>query len=237
MTRKLIALACFFSATAQAASFNSLDALSQAQFKSFAENVSAATQYKAIAPAEPLGVIGLDVGVSVSYTPIDDLEDVFDLASSGDFDTPALILPRVSVQKGLPFGIDVGASVSGAPGTDIKVLGAEVRYALLEGGVASPAVALRGSYSMLQGVDELDMNTMGVDLSISKGFVMLTPYAGAGAIRTTATPNDSVTLEEEVIEETRLFAGVNLNLGMNFVLEADKTGDHTSFSVKAGFRF
>jgi len=69
MTRKLIALACFFSATAQAASFNSLDALSQAQFKSFAENVSAATQYKAIAPAEPLGVIGLDVGVSVSYTP------------------------------------------------------------------------------------------------------------------------------------------------------------------------
>jgi hypothetical protein len=141
------------------------------------------------------------------------------------------------VQKGLPFGIDVGASVSGAPDTDIKVIGAEVRYALLEGGVASPAVALRASYSLLQGVDELDMNTMGVDLSISKGFVMLTPYAGAGAIRTTATPKDSVTLGEEVINETRLFAGVNLNLGMNFVLEADKTGDHTSFSVKAGFRF
>ncbi len=237
MTRILLTLACLFSSAAQAASFNSLDALSPAQFRSFIQNISAATQYKAIAPAESLGIVGLDVGASVSYTSIEELNDVFDLASSGDFDTPALILPRVSVQKGLLFGFDIGASVSGAPGTDIKVLGAELRYALVEGGVATPAVAVRGSYSVLQGVEELEMNSMGVDLSISKGFVMLTPYAGGGVIRTTATPVDTVTIGQQIIHELRLFAGVNINLGTNFVLEADKTGDHTSVNVKAGFRF
>jgi len=222
--------------TVQAASFNTLDALTQGQFKELSENVAAAAQYKGVTPTEPLGIIGFDVGLSVSYTGIEN-DKLFDLASKGDFDVPGLVLPRLTIHKGLPFGIDVGGSLTGAPGTDIKIVGAEVRYALMEGGVATPAIGIRASGSMIQGVDELDMTNIGLDISASKGLTIVTPYIGAGVLRTTSTPNDAQNLKEETLSQTKLFAGLNINLGFNFTLEADKTGDYTSLSAKAGFRF
>lgn len=237
MTRLIGLVLLLCTSVSQAASFNTLDALTQEQFVKFSENVAAATQYKGVTPPEPLGILGFDVGVSVSYTTIE-TDDIFDLASEGDFDVAGIALPRITVHKGLPFGIDIGASASGAPGTDIRVLGAEIRYAVLEGNVALPAVGIRASGSVLQGVDELDMQNIGVDISVSKGFVMLTPYAGVGVVRTTSTPVDSETLVEETLSQTKMFAGLNLNLALlNLTLEADKTGDHSTGSLKVGFRF
>lgn len=235
---RIIGFMLIFCASAvQAASFNTLDVLTQEQFKQFSGNVAAAAQFKGVTPPEPLGLIGFDVGLSVSYTTIE-TDDIFDIASAGDFDVAGLAVPRLTIHKGLPFGIDVGVSASGAPGTDIKILGAEVRYAIMEGGVALPAIGIRASASVVQGVDEMDMQNVGLDISASKGFLMITPYAGLGVLRTTATPNDAASLEEETISQTKLFAGMNVNLGLlNLTLEADKTGDHSSGSLKAGFRF
>lgn len=237
MTR-IIGLILFLSAfTVQASSFSTLNVLSQDQFKQLSENVAAATQYKGVTPTEPLGIIGFDVGLSLSYTTID-VDEVFDLASSGDFEVSGIPLPRLTLHKGLPFGIDVGVSASAAPGTDIRVLGAEVRYAIIKGGIALPAVGIRASGSILQGVDEMDMQNMGLDISVSKGFLMVTPYGGVGVVRTTATPNDAPALKEESLSQNKMFAGVNVNLGLlNLTFEADKTGEYTSGSVKAGFRF
>ena len=237
MIRLLVGIAALAAAgVSQAASFNTLDALNQDQFKQLSENIAASAQFKGITPTEPLGIIGFDVGLSLSYTGIE-VASIFDEASEGDFDVSGLVLPRLTIHKGLPFGIDVGVSATGAPGTDIKILGAEVRYALLEGGVATPAVGIRASGSVLQGVDQLDMTNIGLDISASKGFLVFTPYAGVGVVRTTSTPIDAETLEEETLSQTKVFAGLNLNLGFNFTLEADKTGDYTSYSAKAGFRF
>lgn len=238
MIRFIGIILIFCASASQAASFNTLQNLSQEQFKLFSQNVAAAAQFKGVTPPEPLGIIGFDVGLSVSYTTIE-LAEVFDSASEGDFDVAGLAVPRLTVHKGLPFGIDVGVSASGAPGTDIKILGAEVRYAIMEGGVALPAVGIRASASILQGVEEMDMQNVGLDISASKGFLIMTPYAGIGVLRTTVTPNIEVgNLVEETVSQTKMFAGLNVNLGLiNFTLEADKTGDHSSGSLKAGFRF
>lgn len=231
----LVLLFCTF--TAQAASFNTLSALSQDDFNQLSENIAAAAHYKGVTPPEPLGLLGFDVGLSLSYTTIE-VDQIFDDASDGDFDVAGIALPRLTLHKGLPFGFDVGVSASGAPGTDIQVLGAEVRYAVLEGNVALPAVGIRASASMLQGVDEMDLQNLGLDISVSKGFLLLTPYAGIGIVRSTATPNDAPSLQEETLDQNKLFAGLNVNLGLlNMTFEADKTGDYTSGSAKAGFRF
>lgn len=227
----------FCATTTQASSFNTLQLLSQSQFKEFSENVAAATQYRGITPTEPLGIIGFDVGLSLSYTQIE-VDEFFDLASNGDFDVSGLPVPRLTIHKGLPFGFDVGVSASAAPGTDIQVLGAEVRYAIIKGGVAFPAVGIRASGSVVQGVDELDLRTIGLDISASKGFLLATPYAGVGINRTTAEANDASNLDEEEFSETKIFAGLNVNLGLlNLTFEADRTGDFTTGSLKAGFRF
>ncbi len=215
--------------------FNNLSVLSQSQFATLGENLAAATAYKAIAPAESLGMVGFDIGLSVSGTEIDD--QIFDLASQGGWDMSTLPMPRLHVQKGLPLNFDIGAFYTGVPGSDIKVWGAEVKYAFVPGGIATPAVAFRATYSKLEGVDELDLSNKGIELTVSKGFAMLTPYAGVGRIYSDVTANDVATLKGEEPELNRVYAGLNINLGMNLVIEADKTGDYTTYSAKVGIRF
>ena len=135
------------------------------------------------------------------------------------------------------MNIDVGAFYSSVPSTNIKLYGGELRYAVLEGGVASPAVAIRGSISKLSGVDQLSFSSKGLDVSISKGFAMFTPYAGVGSVWVDSTPN-GVGLDKESFRQSKVFAGGNLNFGlMNFALEYDKTGSAPSYSAKLGFRF
>lgn len=235
MKRFSLCVLLWAAGAANAATFSSLDALTQSQFRDLSKNLTAATHYKGIAPAEPLGLLGFDLGLGLSTTELND--EVFDLADSADFDLSSIILPRLSVQKGLPLGFDVGASISGAPGTDIKVLGAEIRYAILKGNIALPSIGVRGSYSTLQGVDELEIDSTAIELTISKGFANLTPYGGVGVVHSNSKAVESTMLEEESYSQKKAYVGLNINLGFNVTLEADRTGPYTSVSAKAGFRF
>ena len=221
---------------ARAEPFETLGALGQTEFRTFSENLAAATHYKGVTPAEPLGLLGLDVGIEVSATPVE--RELFDRASDGDYGADSLYLPRLHVHKGLPFGLDVGAFVGAVPATDLSLVGAELRVALLEGDVAVPAVSVRGSYSRLQGTSALDMDSAAVELTVSKGFLMLTPYAGIGYVYSSATPNGTATLDEESFGQTKLYVGLNVNLlPLNLTAEVDRTDDHTSVSAKLGVRF
>ena len=219
----------------QASSLDSLEALSQANFALFAENIAAAIHYKGVGPAEPLGIIGFDLGIELSSTEID--KTLFDLASSGDFETSELIIPRLHVNKGLPFGLDVGAAISAVPGTDIKVLSGELRYALVSGGVLSPSVGIRASHAILEGLSEIDMSSSALEITASKGFVMFTPYIGTGIVKSTAMPIDLGELTEVSFDQKKMFVGVTVNLGVALTLEADQTGDYRTYSAKFGFRF
>jgi len=232
-----LAVSACVSTQVHAEPLGSLDALSQEQFIKLSENLAAATHYKGMGPAESLGLIGFDVGIELSSTEIED-DAVFDVASDGDFGLSEMIIPRVHVNKGLPFGFDLGATLAAIPETDITVLAGEVRYAIFGGGVATPAVAVRGSYAMMQGLSDLDMNSAALEITASKGFVMLTPYVGAGIVRTKTDPAAQLTnLSAETIEQNKLFAGVTISLGFALTLEADVTGDVRTYSAKAGIRF
>lgn len=229
----------FASAASAAADIDQLEnftgAKAQEQFRLFSEDLGAALSYKALAPAEPLGVIGIDVGVEVTATNLAN-SDTFKLATGEEFDT--LPVAKLHVHKGLPLGIDVGGFYASVPGSNVDLMGLELRYAILEGGVASPALALRGTMTRLGGVDQLDLDTRGVELTISKGFAMLTPYAGVGKVWVNSDPNDVPLLESEEFSLSKVYAGANLNLGLlNLAVEGDKTGDATSYGLKLGFRF
>lgn len=218
-----------------AGDIDSIQNLAQDEFKSFSKNLSSALSYKAVAPAEPLGLTGFDVGIEVTSTEVTN-NTVFNKAMSGD-GVDTFILPKIHAHKGLPFGIDVGAFYTKVPSTNISVTGAELRYAIIEGGVTMPAVAVRGTYSALSGVDQLDFKTKGLEASISKGFAMFTPYAGVGQIWADSKAKVGG-LTKESFQQSKMFVGVNLNLGlMNIAVEGDKTGDAASWSAKLGLRF
>lgn len=230
----LATLACASTAFA-GSKIDELQNATQAEFRLLSEDLGAALSYKLLSPAEPLGLTGFDISVSASETKLENTRILEKVSSSSV--SPNFIVPRVQVVKGLPLNIDIGASYSAVPKTDIKLIGVEAKYAILAGGVATPAVAVRGSYTKLSGVDQLDFDTKGIDLSVSKGFAFATPYIGVGSVWVTSTPND-VPLTEETFNLTKIFGGVNLNFGLlNMAFEADKTGDAFSYGAKLGLRF
>ena len=240
MTRRILALSILslgsLGLPAQAADLDTINALAQAQFRLLSEDLGATLSYKPISPAEPLGITGFDLGIEVSATKLENAA-IFDNAVTGDA-PDTLYLPKLHVHKGLPFGFDIGASYAAVPDSNIKMWGAEVRYAILKGGTATPALAVRASYSALEGVDQLKLTTTGVDVSISKGFAMFTPYAGIGKVWVRSTPDVSIPLAEEDFDLNKVFVGVNMNLAViNIAVEGDKTGDATSYGIKFGWRF
>lgn len=198
----------------------------QDEFKKFSTEVGLALSYVPLAPAEPLGtklLPGFDIGVEVTSVDIKEKESYWTKASS---DLPSVLLfPKLHVQLGLPVvPIDLGYVYAKVPDSDIKLTGGEIKWAILRGSTLTPAIALRGAYTKLSGVDVLDLDTKSVDISISKGFAMLTPYAGVAQVWITSEENDpSVTLKKEDISETKAFVGLKMSLlpVFNIVAEAD----------------
>lgn len=239
MKFKVIAAVAAFGVASPCFAANNIDnlqSLVQTEFKSFSQDLGAALSYKAVSPAEPLGLTGFDIGLEVTGTELRH-SAIWDKASSGS--APSTVpIPKLHIIKGLPLNIDVGAIYTKVPNTNISLLGGELRYAILEGGVASPAVAVRGTYTKLSGVDQLAFSTKGLELSVSKGFAMLTPYAGIGEVWVDSKPDASTGLKDESFQQTKYFVGANLNLGLlNIDLDYDNTDSTNSYTVKLGWRF
>jgi hypothetical protein len=244
--KKLLALLCLlagFSQPAAAGDFSALSALSQADFKTLSEDFGSAMSYKAVTPPTPLAGLlgfGFDIGIEATSTDISKSGAILKTATAGSVDITSMIIPKLHVAVGLPFGIDVAAFTSVVPSTSIKLTGAELRVALLKGGVAYPSVGIRGAMTKMSGVDELAFDTKSLDISISKGFLMLTPYAGVGQVWVNSKANVAGTdgALDTSFTQSKAFVGANLNLGLtNFALEGDKTGGATSYSFKMGFRW
>jgi len=215
---------------------NQVQTLTQPEFRLLSEDLGAAASYKPLTPTEPLGTTGFDVGVAATTTRLQHPE-VWDKASGGDFGS-RLTLPSVRFNKGLPYGFDFGVMAAAAASTDARLWGGEVRYALVEGSTVLPAIGLRGSYTRMTGIDQLDLNTRGADVSISKGFLFVTPYAGWGRVWTEATPNGVAGLSRESFSLPKSFIGVNFNFGIvNVAVETDRTGDAHTWGANVGWRF
>lgn len=239
--KKLLPLSCLLALAAQPAfaanNLTNVGALGQSSFRALSEDLGSALSYKPITPAEPLGVTGFDLGIEVTSTKMTKSEQAWKTATNSTSGLGTLYVPKLHVSKGLPFNIDIGAFYSAIPTTNIKLTGYELRYAPLPGGVATPAVAVRASYTKLGGVDQMDFSTKGLDVSISKGFAMFTPYAGVGQVWVNSKATVG-TLAAENFTQSKVFAGININLGLtNIALEGDKTGGTSSYGMKLGFRW
>jgi hypothetical protein len=241
MMMKKILMLCVTSCFAQSALAANINLAtftgtnSQSDFKAFSEDMSSALSYKAVTPPAPLGITGFDVGLEVSSTAVQNSKQWAQATGSS---MSNVIVPKLHLYKGLPLNIDVGIFYSAVPRTNIKLYGGELRYAILEGGVATPAVGIRGAFTKLSGVNQLAFSTKSLDISISKGFAIFTPYAGLGIVWADSTPDASTGLKKETIRQNKIFVGGNFNFGVtNLAVEYDKTGSAPTYSAKLGFRF
>ena len=72
-------------------------------------------------------------------------------------------------------------------------------------------------------MDVLDLSTKSLDISISKGILIFTPYAGVGQVWITSEPHspDALALKKEDITKTKAFVGTKMKIFpfVNLVVE------------------
>lgn len=205
----------------------------KSQFKDMSKELGLLISYAPLSPAEPLGILGFDAGVEVTAAKID--SSSWDKAISNPPDY--LILPKLHVQKGLPFGIDVGLEYATVPNSNISIYGGELKWAVLRGTVVSPAVAIRGTYTALTGVNELEASTKGLDASISKGFLFITPYAGVGQVWIDTKEKAGLGIGDVSTSATKIFLGAKVKLLLvNLVFQADFS-DINMYSARVNVGF
>ena len=121
-------------------------------------------------PAASNGPSGLALALDTTLTSIesDGLRDA--VASSAP--NPVLVWTHATLRKGLPFGLEVGATIGRGHATSLWSLGLSVKWAIVEGfrtgvGVV-PDVALQLTTTRSMGLDDLTVAAHSIDLLLSK---------------------------------------------------------------------
>lgn len=222
--------------------FSNATSFTQDEFNKLSKEAGAALGYRNMAPAAPLGITGFDIGGEVAAVKIDKNSSYWNKAFNNDGPT-YLVIPKIRVRKGLPFGIDVGAMYSYVPDSNIKLYGAEISKSILDGTMATPAVGVRATYTKLAGVDDLALQTYGVDASISKGILFITPYAGAGMLWINSEAKGSLkalapALTKENTSIPRVFGGVVVTPFPLFGITAEaEYAERPIYSLKVAISF
>lgn len=220
------ALAMALCAGAQAQSFDDLLAgQAEDQVKAYAQPLGDALSVVASAGAfhgaRSKGIAGLDAGLKVVLIPLSGA-DIPAGTLLAETEASAVGLPMLTVNKGLMKGLQVGArymslELSQKVGK-LDHLGASLRFEvneLFHVPLVMPRIGLQGDWNRLKVGESITTTTTGVDLIVSKSFLILEPYAGFSLVKGTTvldyeeevtSTHVSVSLDSDV---TRLAAGLN----------------------------
>jgi hypothetical protein len=155
-----------------------------------------------MAPVTSGGPAGFDVALETNVTRINDKANYWARGSEGRgsdaVDTcdgrnrnvsPTLTSNRLHFSKGLPLGFTIGATVGRVYNTNLWLVGADIKLALLEGLRSKPVpdAAVRVAVNTTTGNVSYSLTTLALDFVLSKNIVtartlQLAPYAGAGML-------------------------------------------------------
>lgn len=216
--------------------------ITQEQFETFSRLVAQGIYATPVDSARARGLLGFDIGVGATAIPVDTNAAYWQNAVDEDFTvSDHVVVPRLIASKGLSVAT-ISAMYAQVPDSDIAILGASLDVPLLGGGVVTPTLALRGAYSTLQGIDEFDLSTYGVELFLSKGFGPVTPYVAAGRARSDAEgridfpEGNTIELLDES-DSNRITVGVKLSLLLPKIVVEATQGEERSYAAKVAFGF
>jgi len=186
----------------------------EADFEAFHQRFAFAAYPYPRHGAAPLGITGFRIYAEATGDLEFADEPFFGGAIDGDLPLDTLSIVRVGLRKGLPGGIDLGASLGRAVGGDVELVSAELSWAILDGGAVTPSLGLRLTGTRTTGGGAYDLDLYGAELELSKGFAVATPYVGAGAYLADGTLDRGALGPRVETDETAgfVYAGVTVNL-------------------------
>lgn len=185
----------------------------------------------------PLGLAGFEVWADASYNREFDHQSFRPTAIQGDLPNGALVVGRVGVRKGLPGGFDLEASYGKVAGNDLKLLAGTLQWSLLQGGVATPALALRLTGCKSQGNDRYELRQLGVEAVLSKGFPIVSPYVGLGMVHSQGTFQRAAGDFSTTTDRPIVFGGVTLSLLLPKIHLEVERGETWQAAARVGIGF
>jgi len=216
--------------------------LTQAQWKTFVKQLGTISTSKSLASAEPLGTMNFRVGIDYSSTPIDQRNPAWiNTFTHPNEDCPlgdAVAIPILRARMGVSENTDVGAYWTQAPEANYGMVGGEIKYRVSQESERLPAIAVRGSITILTGVPDYDLNVYGIDVLASKNIAIFNPYVGfRGALVSGNETTSKVNLDRESILFAQGYAGVSCSVWI-FDLAAEYNISHVNtFALAVGFDF
>lgn len=225
----------------QAQSDFDFEDVTEQQFTTFSRLVAQGMYATPVEPATTRGLLAFDVGIAVTAVPVDTNADYWRNIVQDDFTVSGYIaVPKIVASKGFSLAT-VSASYAKVQDSDIAIIGGAVDVPLLRGGIVTPALTVRGAYSMLQGVDNFDAKSMGVEVFLAKGFGPVTPYVAVGRMRADTSadrPPDPLALQlplEHQSDFNRYTAGVRISLMIPKIVVEATQAEERSYAAKISF--
>lgn len=217
-----------------------LPGITPAEFTQFSRLIAQGIYATPVEPARARGLFGFDIGVAATAVPVDTNASYWTRSVGDDFTlSDHVAIPRIVASKGLSV-LTISAAYAKVPDSDISMMGGSIDVPIIRGGLLKPNLAIRGAYSQLQGLDNYELKTYGLELFLSKGFGPITPYAAVGRMKLDAQGQINVPTFAPVIltddsSMNRYTVGVRISLLLpKLVIEATQA-EERSYAAKVSF--
>ncbi|MSP56207.1 MAG: hypothetical protein EXR69_11485 [Myxococcales bacterium] len=148
-----------------------------AGYQELVRELGATIANKPMAPGETLGVSGFNISASTTFSfpktgTLDGTNPTgWELSAPDESDGPvALVVPWVTVRKGLPLSLEIGANAGWISNSQTGVFGGWGRWGIVEGYRQLPDLSVQVGYAGYVGNDELEMGVM--DMSATLGYTL-----------------------------------------------------------------
>jgi hypothetical protein len=212
-------------ASASAQDFNVRPGYTQEQLASLADEVGADLRFRQLGDTTTLGRGIVDIGVQLAETRIDDSQGAWNHT-------------RVVARFGVHDRVDVGAWGGFNPHSDYGIAGVDTKILLVREGRSPVSLSVRPSLTSLVGPSEVWVGTTSVDLTVSRAFGAVSPYAGVAARSSIAFERSAdIDLDPADAEGTASYAGVAYRWrSLSLAGEVEK-GETVSVGFRIGTRF
>ncbi len=152
----------------------------EGNFRSFARQLAAAFSSTGLTPAQSIGSLGFAVAIESGLVSVPQEASPWPTTAP----TPSvLFVPSVSVRKGLPYSLELGARAAWLSASRLGAASVGLRWAVSEGLNALPDIVIGASLTTLINAPQMQVTTAGTNLTVGRRFVLretvgLSPYLG-----------------------------------------------------------
>jgi len=212
--------------------------LTQAEFDEFTREGSALLHDQQLAGAEALGRGVVHVSLDYASTAVDDSKGAWNNTMShpaaDHYLGNRLAFPRLGVRVGVASRVDVGAWGTLNPNSNYGFIGLDTKVTILRQDERMPvSFAVRPTAAALLGPEEVLVSDLGFDLSVSRLYKGLAPYAGLSAHTATGLERSpDVDLDTARQSYSGAFVGLSYRWKQLFVAGQADAGPLTTYSMR-----